>query len=486
MPLLDEFDTVDGGDPKQWHTFRKQLRTRFHALVRDTLAAFMIFYVSFLQERLDHTPQNDHIFLFFILLGFVHLELHYGVRARAYLQFTTLSILIILSEWYAFVAQTGILFTVRLALERLRTWSLLTGHVGHMIFAVVYLTLILLAIAYYYTSHTEWIMRMHSVIDKIAFGLALFIAATILPTGHSFGPLTTMIILLVLVAMSHLLGYTPDLISHFTAIELGRDAKWMVRWTLITNKFVDIVVRVLVFLLARSLLNSLTHYLRYHFESTTRVIAPIAILFIFGAYAQTQYRVHTTEMLTPRIKRLLRDILQGLNIFVSQFIVTHVQGDVPLVFTTLLVAFAFVPVLLSAELWFEHVAHKIVRSDEGAYGAIRTWIDIVNRLLLFTLIQLLLREIQPAFRRTGEFDAYYHLFLPLTYTLTVFFIFPDFAQTQDETYADEQRMVKQEQAPKAIDSLKHDAKKQSRSPGVGLQHYFWHQVTDAGAQGVTV
>lgn len=453
--LLYELDPVEG-TARSFEAIEVASETRFAQFMQDVLFAFMIFYAKFLSTKLEDELNHYAFSIASLLLAILLVwEIEVGLRVRARLQKTQIRVLIILSEWYAFVSHVATVFAVRVAVDDIAEWAeeysggngvttaVRNGRILILVSSVLYFFFI---VAYSSTTshlderilggregvpndeevkHRLLVVRnLHKLINQIAFGIALFLSEKLLPPSGIL-PLYWVIALA-------LIFYAVDALTNWQPVyRLLQQDRFVA-----TRHFIIAAQRVLAFSISRSTINELQDVLSKEYGAVTRIVVVVSLLLAVGAATQTKRATASTR----RRRQILGDVLYGLNIFVAQYIISEFDNYsyATVRVITLLLACASLFIVFA----WETALLEMVFTDNGywrsPYTTVRVWIDILNRLLVFVLIQLLLEVVERRVFDSPDLDWLWHIAVPAAATLFAFFLFQDFARQQSDAILEDE------------------------------------------------
>jgi hypothetical protein len=196
----------------------------------------------------------------------------------------------------------------------------------------------------------------------------------------------------------------------------------------------------------------------------TRIIIPVIILLGFGTAT-----IGVRKRIGGQLSQIVSDLLYGMNLFVARFLLEVIVGTSDVWNTNtatsslvILIALTFYSILLGVEIEIERVVFSVAHvSSPATVATVQSWVNIVNRLMVFVLIQLFLGQLAYVFAATPTALVY---IFPLVLLYGVFLAKPKLSRTQSD-------VERPEKTAKALEGIReistHSIAEDALAPTIG-------------------
>lgn len=411
-----------------------RVRNRYVLLGTDALNGFLIFYGSALRTRIGRANvlAQQHVIVPAILL-FLLYDFSFGLHMRALLHGSARYTLRRVSECWSFFTGIATYVCIKILVEAISAWvddriadTSIRG--GLRVFFVVFYTMftmwmcVLVQQLYSFSAH-ELYYSQASFINRMAFGVSVIISNRYFASGARLDAPALVALLVLLVVVQ----------NATTHIRLLAALHPRHRYFLARN--FAVMSRVVAFILIQSLLDEVTGYFNTFVESPSRIFVPILLLLMASAVSTVASSVyHTMFFVSDENGVLIQDMLFGLTIFVSQFCISEIERvlDVSahLIFVTL--AIVVLVVVFSLEVIVEQFVNRTTKNSlVEIYETVYAWTSVVNRLLIYIIIQIALGQEWDVYK-TMQANALFSYAFPAVAVFATFMFVPDIGTAQSE------------------------------------------------------
>jgi hypothetical protein len=431
------------------------VKERYMDLLSDSINAFIVFYATFL-----YTISNSIISAYErglaipIIVAVLLYDLSFGLDIRYSLFSSGSNTLRKLSEMWSFVMAIVLYVSVKFIVRIVTDWVVFHSPADSLeraVFIVVYIVYVVFVCVFLQHTHlfiTKKNYRSDTMfVNRLSIGISMIITDDIFKVGSSSG--SALQVVFMSLVFFFFLSLDILINSMYSSSDLAKDKEmhdkklFVIKQGIFATRCISLSVRIGAFVLTRTVLSLVTNHLTIMMSVPSRIAIPVMITVIFN----TGITVSATSQNAFVVKNrgLVQDIMFGILIFVSQFILDDINSTTDNVTQimigsvaafSLLVFFNFEVAVEKAALTEWNTSHPMV------FKVFAGWVDVFNRLVIYVLIQLLVdSKYAVYFKRytptaltlsIADMEISADVFYPLFIAFVIFSIFPSLGESQSE------------------------------------------------------